>query len=192
MFEMCLSDLAEVQTGYPFRSKVEHDPKGDIRVIQGKDIDPHLRFDVAKLTRIRLKGSARPENKFIQRDDVIFMTRSEKPYAVHVADEMPPTVVQNSFNTLRLLSTRDMLPEFLAMILNQSLMEARIAAHIKRATIPYIRVQDLRGVMVPVPPLSRQHSLVSLEQTLIRERQLHRELEFARLQQLDSLIFNSQ
>jgi restriction endonuclease S subunit len=101
---------------------------------------------------------------------------------------MPPTVVQNSFNTLRLRSSDRMSPQFLAMILNQSLMRSRIAAILKGTNIPYIRVEDLRAVMVPTPTLDRQRDLVALEQAQRRERDLHRELELARQQWLDALI----
>jgi len=39
LYQMDFGDLAEVQMGYPFRSRLEHDPQGDIAVIQMKDID---------------------------------------------------------------------------------------------------------------------------------------------------------
>ena len=39
MQELPLQELAEVLTGYPFRSKVESAPDGDLRVIQGKDVE---------------------------------------------------------------------------------------------------------------------------------------------------------
>src|SRR5262245_36228083 len=43
---MTLGNPAEVQMGYPFRSRLEHDPAGEISVIQMKDID------VANLVRV--------------------------------------------------------------------------------------------------------------------------------------------
>ena len=43
---MILGDLAEVQMGYPFRSRLEHDPMGEVAVVQMKDID------VANLVRV--------------------------------------------------------------------------------------------------------------------------------------------
>ena len=188
MKEMALEDIADVQTGYPFRSKVEHDPQGDLYVIQGKDIQKDFTLDYEKLTRIRLKGTARPEKKLLHKGDVIFMSRSENPYAIHLTVELPPTVVQNSFNVIRLRSPGDVLPEFLSMILNQSLMRSRIAAIVKGSTIPYIRVDDLRQIKVRLPSRKRQEALVGLEGTLRRERELHRQLEDARQQELDALI----
>ena len=188
MQESPLQEIAEVQTGYPFRTKVESAPDGDLRVIQGKDVEEGRALDPEALMRIRLPGRSRPREKLVRKDDVIVMIRSERPFAVHLACEMPPAVVQNSFNTLRLRSADRMTPEFLAMILNQSLMRSRIAALLKGSTIPYVRVEDLRAVLVPVPALDRQRSLVALEQAQRRERELHRELELARQQWLDALI----
>ncbi|MBL9154740.1 MAG: restriction endonuclease subunit S [Verrucomicrobiales bacterium] len=188
MQELPLQELAEVLTGYPFRSKVESAPDGDLRVIQGKDVEEGRVLDPEALTRIRLPGRSRPHDKLMRKDDVIIMVRTERPFAVHLACEMPPTVVQNSFNTLRLHSTHRMSPEFLAMILNQSLVRARIAAFLKGTNIPYLRVEDLRAVPVPVPPLDRQRLLVAMAEAQRRERDLHRELELARQQRLDALI----
>ncbi|MBL9160979.1 MAG: restriction endonuclease subunit S [Verrucomicrobiales bacterium] len=188
MTEKPLDSIAEVMTGYPFRGRVESIPDGDLRVIQARDVVDGQLVDLDRLTRIRLPGRARPAEKFVQRDDVIVMIRSEKPYAVHLPFEMPPTVVQNSFNTLRIHRGIPLIPEFLAMILNQSLMRARLAELIKGSTIPYIRVEDLRSVMVPLPPIERQRCLVALESAQRRERQLHRELESARQEWLDAMI----
>lgn len=186
-----LQDIADVLTGYPFRTKVEHDPQGDLRVIQVKDILKDRTLNPDKLTQIRLTGKARPEKKFVHRDDVLVMTRTEKPYAVHLRQELPRTVVQNSFNTVRLRTPGEMEPEFLAMLLNQSLMQSKMAARIKGSSIPYMRVEDLTSLPVPIPSIERQRVLVALEKTLRRERKLHRELEKARQDQLDGLILET-
>ncbi len=36
---MRLAELAEIRMGYPFRSRLEHEPDGNVAVIQMKDID---------------------------------------------------------------------------------------------------------------------------------------------------------
>lgn len=188
MKELALADIADVLSGYSFRTKVEHDPEGDLRVIQARDIRADLTLDLGGLTRIRLKDAARPERKLVKRDDVLVMVRTEQPYAVHLPEDMPPAIVQNSFNTLRVRSEA-VLPEFLAMMLNQGVMQSRMTAAIAAtATIPYIKVQDLRALKVPVPPLERQRTLVALEQALRREQALHRALQKARQAQLEALI----
>ena len=183
-----LEDIAEVQTGYPFRTKVEHDPAGDLWVVQGKDIRPDRTLDLKHLTCIRLPDRKRPEKKFIRQGDLLFMTRSDRPFAVLVDEPMPPTVVQNSFNVIRIRSKAEVLPEFLAMALNQTAAEIQISQMLKGTAISYIRVEDLRRLPVPVPSLDRQRSLVALERSMTRERQLHRRLEAARKEQLDAII----
>lgn len=190
MQELPLESIAEVQAGFPFRGKIESAPESDYRVIQGKDIRPGFTFDAQKLTRFNVPPRARPEGKLLQQDDIIFMTRSEKPYAVHIPFELPLTVVQNSFVSIRTTSTDTVLPGFLAMMLNQSAMRARIAELIKGSNIPYIRIEDLRKLLIPIPAFERQQHLAALESSLRHEQNLHRALETARQDQLDALILS--
>ena len=183
-----LRDIASVNTGFPFRARIENDPEGDLRVIQGKDIRPDLSFDPDCLTRIKLPTRSRPGEKLLQLGDILFMSRSERPYSVLVRESLPPTIVQNSFYTIRVHRPDEVLPEYLAMLLNQSEMKARMNEIIRGATIPYIRVDELRLLKIPVPPLPLQKTLAHLGDTIRRERYLHRQLEAAHQDQLDGLI----
>lgn len=190
MKHLNLEDIADVETGYPFRGKLEDDPSGDIRVIQAKDIRADMTFDPERLTRIRSKAKSRFGKKLVNQGDVIYMTRTAHPYAAYIPMQLPDTVVQNSFATLRLRSPGDVLPEFLAMLLNQSLMRSRITACIRGATVPYVQLGDLKKLKLPLPSLDRQKALVGLETAMRHEESLNRQLEQARKEQLDALILS--
>lgn len=188
MQELPLESIADVQTGFPFRGKIKSAPESDYRVIQGKDIQPDFTFVPEELTRFNVPTRARTENKLLQKGDIIVMTRSDKPYAVRITEDLPLTVVQSSFNTIRSKSTETILSTYLAMILNQNLLRKRLATLLKGTNIPYIRIEDLRKLSIPLPSLERQRQLVALEASFRREQKLHRELETTRQALLDSLI----
>jgi len=188
MQERPLESIADVQTGFPFRGKIESDPESNYRVIQGKDIQPDLSYDPKKLTRFNVPPRARPEGKLLQKDDIIVMTRTDSPYAVRITEALPHIVVQNSFNTIRIKSTESVLPGYLAMMLNQGLLRARIATLLKGSNIPYIRIEDLRNLSIPLPSIERQQQLTELEAAFRHEQNLHRQLETERQALLDALI----
>lgn len=194
MKETTLNQLAEVQTGYPFRKKVEHDPRGDVAVVQARDVrevQGERMLDADGLCRIRLPAGSRPEGKFLQPGDVLYMIRSETPYAVGIFDLPLRAVAQNSFNVIRLKPGAGLLPAYLVMVLNQPLMQARVGALMKQGTVPYVQIEDLRNLTVPVPPAERQRDLVNLEKKLARQRVLHRQLETLRQQELNALILEN-
>lgn len=49
---MKLKQLASIQMGYPFRSRLERSEEGNVSVIQMKDIDEHSRLRTADLVRV--------------------------------------------------------------------------------------------------------------------------------------------
>ena len=53
---MNLGELAEIQMGYPFRSRLEHDPQGDVTVIQMKDIDDANLLHADEAIRVTLRA----------------------------------------------------------------------------------------------------------------------------------------
>lgn len=188
MNEVALSEIADVTTGFPFRKKIEADPKGEFLVIQGKDIRSDRTLNTEGLTPIRLPAGSRVGGKLIEMNDILMMCRGEFPYATHVPDRLPPTVAQNSFSVLRLHDPMATIPSYLALVLNQSRVQRQIRQRIKGTKIPYLGIEQLRGLQVPLQPLERQASILALYEGMLRERQFHRDLESARRGLLDALL----
>ena len=90
-----LADLARILTGYTFRTRIEDDPGGSFRVIQGKDIRADCSLNVDSLTPIHLpdRSCSDPE-KWVKPGDVLLMTRGDHNYAVFIDAKLPPTVTQ--------------------------------------------------------------------------------------------------
>ena len=87
---MVLSELAEVQMGYPFRSRLEHDPQGDVAVIQMKDIDDANLLHAAEAIRIALpKGKT---HHLLRPGDLLFRSRGRSNGAALVLEGISPPV----------------------------------------------------------------------------------------------------
>jgi hypothetical protein len=183
-----LADLARVLTGYTFRTRIENDPGGSFRVIQGKDIRPDCSLDVENLTPIHLpdRSYSDPE-KWVKPGDVLLMARGDHNYAVFIDVNLPPTVTQNSFCTLRVIEGAGIYPDYLATILNQPALQARLKSLRSGSSIPNITLGALKEIEIPVPPLPFQAEIVNLAQAIRREMALAAQIHAARIRQLDAL-----
>jgi hypothetical protein len=183
-----LGEVARILTGYTFRTRIEDTPNGRFRVIQGKDIRADRSLDSENLTRIHLPDRSwlDPE-KWVNPGDVLLMTRGDHNYAVFIDAPLPPTVTQNSFCTLRVIVETTLLPDYLATILNQPTLQARLKSLRSGSSIPNITLGALRNLEIPLPPLPIQREIVTLSRLIHREKALAEQIHAARLRQLDTL-----
>jgi len=183
-----LADLTRILTGYTFRTRIEDDPGGSFRVIQGKDIRPDCSLNAENLTPIHLpdRSYSDPEKR-VKPGDVLLMTRGDYNYAVFIDTQLPPTVTQNSFCTLRVIDGAGIYPDYLATILNQPALQARLKSLRSGSSIPNITLGALKEIEIPVPPLHFQAEIVNLAQAIRREKSLADQVHAARLRQLDAL-----
>jgi Type I restriction modification DNA specificity domain len=183
-----LGEVARIQTGFTFRTRIEDAPYGEFRVVQGKDIRPDYSLDADNLTRIHLPERSRPApEKWVKPGDLLVMTRGDHNYAVFIETELPPTVTQNSFCTLRVIEETTLLPDYLATILNQPTLQARLKALRSGSSIPNITLGALKNLEIPLPPLPIQREIVTLSRLIHREKALADQIHAARLRQLDTL-----
>ena len=88
---MNLGELAEVQMGYPFRSRLEHDPQGDVTVIQMKDIDDANLLHAEEAIQVALpKGKT---HHLLCAGDLLFRSRGRSNGAAQVLEGIGPAVL---------------------------------------------------------------------------------------------------
>jgi restriction endonuclease S subunit len=192
MKEVELGEIATVTSGFAFRKKIEPDPTGGFFVIQGKDIRSDHTLRTGDLTPIRLPAGSRVSGKLIEAGNILVMCRGEFPYATHVADQLPPTVAQNSFSVLQSLNPNEVIPAYLTLVLNQSAVQRQIRQRIKGTKIPYLSIENLRNLKIPHQPIRHQMEMLALHDSMKHERQLHRTLEKRRRNLLDALLLKNQ
>ena len=163
-----LLDIAKFRMGYQFRGKVKPDPTGIVRVVQIKDIDPDLRIRVADLTPVSLD---RPEPYRIQADDVLFLGRGHRLYAVLVPEVAPNTIATSYFFILR-PNPRVMLPAYLAWSLNQPDFQESLRPFHRGSHVPMISRADVEELRIEAPPLAVQRQILGLNNLCDRERRL--------------------
>lgn len=164
---MNLGELAEIQMGYPFRSRLEHDPQGDVAVIQMKDIDDANLLHTEEAIRVTLpKGKT---HHLLCAGDLLFRSRGRSNGAALVAEGIGPAVLSAP---MLLIRPHKVLSSYLCWYINASATQAQLAALSEGTSVRMISAEALKTLEVPLPsPATQQHivqvaALAEQEQTL--------------------------
>lgn len=165
---MYLGELAEVRMGYPFRSRLEHDPQGDVAVIQMKDIDDANLLHAEEAIRVALpKGKA---HHLLRAGDLLFRSRGRSNGAAQVLDGVGPAVLSAP---MLLIRPHGVLPAYLCWYINAPATQAQLAALAEGTSVRMISAEALKALDVSLPSLAAQQRIVQAaalaeqEQTLL-------------------------
>jgi Type I restriction modification DNA specificity domain len=152
-----LGDLADVQMGYPFRSRLENDPNGDVAVVQMKDIDDANRLHTESALKVSLPtGKAR---HLLRAGDLLFRSRGRSYGAAQVLEGIGAAVLSAPMLMIR---TRGVLPSYLCWYLNLPSTQAALAALAVGTSVQMVSKESLVSLPVPIPDLERQRQVVDI------------------------------
>lgn len=179
-----LSDLADVRSGYSFRGAIEHDPAGDIRVLQIKDLRQSPVIKPEMLTTI--SWDARTAPPLLQSDDIVVVARGDSNRASLFVGEQP--VVATSQFFIVNLKEQAVLPEYLCWMIN--LPQSQRSLERIGTGILAISKSALQEMLIPIPSLATQKKLIELQRLWDEEDQLIERLQKNRKQMLQGIYQN--
>jgi len=159
--------------GFSFRQKVENDPKGDLRVIQMKDLEHNYSNIGMNLTKI--KSDKVSDKNFLQKGDVLLITKGANNYAVEYKHELKKAVAASAFYVLR-PNQKKIHPSYLTWYINQSPVQQYFKANMAGTYIPNINKKTIEEIVVTLPPMEIQEIIVSLDDLRKQEFVLMTEL----------------
>ncbi len=164
---MLLENLADVQMGYPFRSRLTHDPKGNTTVLQMKDIDDTNLLHPEAASRVSLpKGKA---HHMLRPGDLLFRSRGRSNGAALVGDAIGPAVLAAPMLLIRPISV---LPAYLCWFINAPSTQALLTTMSAGTSVRMISAEALKSLDVPVPSPEQQHQIATLADLADREQTL--------------------
>lgn len=179
-----LRSVAEIDVGHSFRSGIEDDPLGDIRVLRISDIKDSVDLQPDSLPRMSWPEGGKPP--LLKPGDVVLPSRGGRFDAV-VVHSREPMVASGQIYVLH-PRTRSLLPEYLAWYLNQPEPRSYMLKNRAGTGIPYLSRQVLGDLPVPVPTLETQQKIVALQQLWQQEQSLTQQLLTNRQNMLDSMF----
>jgi cell division protein FtsB len=182
---MKLSDLADVQMGYSFRSRLEHDPRGDIAVVQMKDIDEANLLDAQDALRVTLpKGKA---HHLLRPGDLLFRSRGNSNGAVRVPEGIRAAVVSAP---ILLVRPHGVLPEYLCWYINTPAARVHLDAMAEGTSVRMISAEALKLLDVPLPSPEVQKYIARIAELAAREQALLAEIANLRQRHITHVLTN--
>jgi hypothetical protein len=180
-----LNTIADIRTGHTFRGSIHEDPKGNIPVLQIKDLKDQVMLTADNLPRINWQSTKAIAT--VQPGDILLPARGEY-YRASVLQGDEPVIATSQLFVLRLTSI-DITPEYLGWYMNQRVAQNYFLTHRSGTSMPMLNKQSLGALPVEVPPLATQEKIVSVQRCWEQEKQLTEKL-LANREQLLTGIFH--
>lgn len=166
------SVVESIDTGFQFRGRVEPDAKGNVAVLQVKDLKDGARLDAAALVNVRIEKDI--ELYRVRPGDVLFLSRGHRLIATAVDDISGDIIVPSYFYVLRPKPL--VLPKYLAWAINAPKVQAQLKLVHKGTHMPIVSKADFSQLRIDLPSLDVQRQIVALDELARHEQRLLVEL----------------
>ena len=167
-----LDNLAQIRSGYPFRGSVRHDPAGDIRVLQIRDLRQAETLNAKALSQVMAPDHHSAH--LLRPDDIVIPARGDHRKAVSFTLTVP-TIPSSHLHTIRVTSS-DVLPGYLCWALNQPEPQHAMRNEARGTAMPLLTRRSLGTTKIPVPTLATQRRIIELHELWQREQTLTQQL----------------
>lgn len=168
-----LKNLASVQMGYSFRSRLEPEQTGNIAVIQMKDLTEDNLVDHQSLVLIELNDFK--EHHKVELNDLVFRSRGQTNTAALLDVSIGSSVVAAPLLRIR-IEKDSILPAYLCWFINQPSSQAYLQSKATGTAIRMIGKSVVDDLEVIVPSIELQQHIVKLEKLSSQEQSLMNKL----------------
>lgn len=182
-----IRQIADVQIGITLRGTdaARHDPSGTHHLVRIGDLteEGELRISAPNLVKL---DDPEADRFGLRRGEVIMASRGVRMTAA-VFDDSRPAVAGNQFCVIRPKSTA-ILPAFLRWFLNLAATQEKLRAKMTGSYVRSLPVGVVADLVIPLPAIDRQRTIVELDALRVRERHLLEQIAAKRSQLIDQTL----
>lgn len=174
---MKLKQVATIKAGYPFRGKIPEAPDSAVIAVQMKDVSLTEGIQWAGCMETELTGKREPD--YLATGDILVAARGSHNYAVKVDQSLTYTdkqAVAAPHFFMVSLKNKDILPEFMVWLLNQSPTQRYFEQNAEGTLTKSIRRNVLENATVVIPPAAKQRAIIAMANKLTHEQRLAQKL----------------
>ncbi|MDJ0817427.1 MAG: restriction endonuclease subunit S [Desulfobacterales bacterium] len=172
---MKLNKIADIQSGYINRGKIEPRANGSCLLLQAKDVDAD-QLSCRTNALIRFNPRLSGKDWFLERGDILFMARGARNHSLLI-DKIPASVLAAACFFIIRVSNSEVLPEYLWWYLNQAPVEEYLKRFSGRSVhMPVVRRAVLEGIDIPIPPITVQQQVADINALMLKEQDLYRKM----------------
>ena len=169
-----LNEIADIRTGYSFRTKLEPDAEGNALVVQLKELSEKNKIDIS--TAVRINMSDISENYLLQKGDLVFRSRGMDSTAAIMDITSNNIILSAPFQRIRLHDTMKVTPQYLLWYINSKDAQAYFSANKTGTSVSMISTAVLANLPVIIPSLEMQKKIVEINILSEKEIELQEEL----------------
>lgn len=169
-----LKEIADIRTGYSFRTKIESDLEGNVLVVQLRELSERNIIDIT--TAVRISMSEISENYLIQKKDLIFRSRGMDSTAAIMNVDADNVIISAPFQRIRIRKPLEIIPEYLLWYINSKEAQAYFTANKTGTSVSMISTAVLADLPVVVPSLEIQKQIIEINTLAVKEIELQEEL----------------
>jgi hypothetical protein len=181
-----LKQVASVQMGYSFRSRLEAVASGDVAVIQMKDLSDNHTVDCSDLVMVDMKEVK--EHHLVRKGDLVMRSRGLVTTSAIVLEEVESAVIAAPLLRIRVENPDGVLPEYLNWYINQRDAQAFLHSRAGVMSQKMIGKEALDELEVFMPDFSSQKNIVEMASLSAREQLLLHALAKKRDQYISELL----
>lgn len=183
-----LKDLASALfSGYTFRTKVEHDEKGEVAVILMKDVSQthaEMEYPVTFVDKTVV-----PEKFYLRKGDVLFLAKGANNFALVFDLNIPKAIATSAFFVIR-SNTKKIIPTYLAWYINQSSVQQYLINNRTGTYTPSVSRSVLESIQIKLPNLKLQRLISNIYALSKKEQLLLTKIGEKRKALIESLLLN--
>lgn len=179
-----LKEIAQLSSGIYTTPDLE----GDVYYVQAKHFNKAGEFDFTIKPDLRHEGKI--EKHLLIIGDVLLVAKGSNNFAVQYKGRVK-AVASSTFIIIRLKNQKQILPEFLTWFLNHPQTQMFIKEKSKGSGIPSISISAIEDMIIFVPAIEKQQTILKLDKLRTREKQIHQQLTTLRENFLQQQLLNS-
>lgn len=183
-----IKQLATVQMGYSFRSRLEASRSGEIAVIQMKDLLQDNTVGCKNLVKIEMETVKK--HHLAQKGDLVFRSRGQITTAAILLEDPGKAVVAAPLLRIRITKPDKILPKYLNWYISQRDAQIFLVSRAKGTVQKMISKQTVEDMEVYLPTLEKQQHIVDLAKLSAQERTILGTLSEKRDQYISTLLMH--
>jgi restriction endonuclease S subunit len=168
-----LKNIASVQMGQSFRTRLEPDSNGNVSVIQMKDLTEDNSLNSKKLVRIEMQD-LKPRHR-VEQNDLAFRSRGKTNTAALMNTHFGNAVIAAPLLRIR-VENPSVIPAYLCWFINQPSSQAALQSKATGTAMRMIGKPALQDLELVLPSLEIQKKIIALSALSLNEQKLMKAL----------------
>lgn len=184
-----LCDIADIRAGYAFRDRLEADEKGNVRVVQLKELTDENIVSLSTAIRIHFNELADAYNLY--KGDLVFRSRGLRTTAALMTEDAEDVILAAPFLRIRIKESSLITPDYLTWYISSRPAQRFFTERQSGTSVNMVTAQSLAELPVVIPPLEVQNQIVELALLSSRAQQIEFELADKKNKYIEAILLGA-